>query len=121
MQDQNVAPFQRTNRMNQLQPASRMEPQPDATRRANHGSSAWSTPSRYPSLSQPQDGASDRPSRVILLQATLHTSLASEPEDARMTGGTRSLTRRVLGLNVTAEERKSAAPMKTLSPAAQVA
>jgi hypothetical protein len=71
-------------------------------------------------MSQPQDGAAESPARINFLQASLHVSLASEPEDARMTGGTRSLTRRVLGLNVTAEERKSALPMKTLSPAAQI-
>ncbi len=117
MQDQNVAPF---TKMNRLQPAGGVEPQRAATHRATHGSSAWSTPSRNPSMSQPQDGASERQeraSRLLFLQASLHTSLSDEPEDARMTGGTRSLTRRVLGLNVIAEERKSALPIKTLSPA----
>jgi len=72
-------------------------------------------------MSQPQDGAPERPARLRLLQASLHASLDSEPEDARLTGGTRSLSRRVLGLNVIAEERKSAVSLKVLSPATQVA
>jgi hypothetical protein len=63
----------------------------------------------------------ERPARVLFVQASLHASLSNEPEDARLTGGTRSLTRRVLGLNVITEERKSALSMKTLTPVTQVA
>jgi hypothetical protein len=45
-----------------------------------------------------------------------------EPEDARLTGGTRSLMRRTMGLNVTAlaETRKVARPVPP-KPHAQVA
>lgn len=39
--------------------------------------------------------------------------LLFEPEDAKLTGGTRSLMRRVLGLNVTDAPRKPAATTKT--------
>jgi hypothetical protein len=46
-----------------------------------------------------------------------------EPEDARLTGGTRSLMRRVMGLNVTAlAEARKAQPRPVASkPHAQVA
>jgi len=54
------------------------------------------------SLRQPQDGASvARPSPR---QITAHHdgSLLVEPEDAGLTGGTRSLMRRLIGLNIAA-------------------
>ncbi len=38
----------------------------------------------------------------------MQNQLFQEPEDARLTGGTRSLMRRVFGLNVTKGLRKSA-------------
>ena len=47
-------------------------------------------------LGQPQDGA-----RFDDASASAAGIGSREPEDARLTGGTRSLMRRVLGLNVT--------------------
>jgi len=48
--------------------------------------------------------------------------LPREPEDARLTGGTRSLMRRVMGLNVTAlAETRKAVRTVPPKPHAQVA
>ena len=54
-------------------------------------------------LGQPQDGGevSDNMEWKDGGAATHHARELHEPEDARLTGGTRSLMRRVLGLNVT--------------------
>ena len=49
-------------------------------------------------LRQPQDGAIDLRIRPTLINAHARNPLR-EPEDAGITGGTRSLNRRVLGLN----------------------
>lgn len=118
MQETNVEPFYR---MNRPQSGSSVEPQTASMRRANHGSSAWSLPSGNFSMNQPQDGAPERPARRLFLQAGQHVTLASEPEDARLTGGTRSLTRRVMGLNVIHEERKPSVSIMAMGLAAQVA
>jgi hypothetical protein len=82
-------------------------------------------------LLQPQDGALDVAQPVLSLFGTTgkltpasagrpsvttisrRDHLLSEPEDAKLTGGTRSLMRRVLGLNVTDAPRKPAATTKT--------
>ena len=50
-------------------------------------------------LYQPQDGATDTRSRVADIASRMR-KMAGEPEDARLTGGTRSLMRRLSGLNV---------------------
>jgi hypothetical protein len=67
-------------------------------RRTSHGSSAFSNET---TLLQPQDGAelSTTPGTVSSIRTKL---LRSEPEDARLTGVTRSLFRRLTGLNVMA-------------------
>jgi len=70
------------------------------TREGKHGGTAWSTPFSERSLRQPQDGAAERRTRLAMINAHLLTNLLDEPEDARLTGGTRSLTRRLMGLNV---------------------
>jgi hypothetical protein len=44
-----------------------------------------------------------------MIDSHLHSNLLNEPEDARLTGGTRSLTRRLLGLNIMTVSRKTAA------------
>jgi hypothetical protein len=44
-----------------------------------------------------------------------------EPEDARLTGGTRSLSRRLLGLNILLTGRRPAIAVKLQTPASQVA
>jgi hypothetical protein len=85
-------------------------------RRVNHGGSPWSIPARYPSTTQPQDGAL-RPAPV----AALHSAMDCEPEDARLTGGTRSLSRRLLGLNILLTGRRPAIAVKLQTPASQVA
>ncbi|GEM_PF-2042726 len=70
------------------------------TREGKHGGTAWSTPFSERSLRQPQDGAGERRTRLAIINSHLLTNLLNEPEDAGLTGGTRSLTRRLLGLNV---------------------
>ena len=55
-------------------------------------------------MSQPQDGASL--SSLVSIRSHLQSNAFNEPEDARLTGGTRTLARRVMGLNVTSGERK---------------
>jgi hypothetical protein len=88
-------------------------------RRNNHGGFAWTAADSAENLHQPQDGAQEL--------ATVYTPISKktmlrEPEDARLTGGTRSLMRRVMGLNVTALSSARKVPAKTLPvKAAQVA
>jgi hypothetical protein len=86
-------------------------------RRVNHGSSPWSIPARYPATRQPQDGAAHNPARI----AALSSPLDCEPEDARLTGGTRSLSRRLLGLNVMLTGRRKVVAVSLPAPAVQVA
>ena len=57
-------------------------------------------------MRQPQDGAVEKRKRLAMIDAKLHSNVLNEPEDARLTGGTRSLTRRLMGLNVTAVTRR---------------
>jgi len=78
----------------------------DRPRRITHGSIAWSLPRGANILRQPQDGA---PSETNpLLAAAQNRPSPLEPEDATLTGSTRSLTRRLMGLNVTEAPRKPA-------------
>jgi hypothetical protein len=77
-----------------------------AARRPGRKSGPWSLPSDAKFLRQPQDGAQENSSRIAAIASHLHSSAFHEPEDARLTGGTRSLMRRVLGLNVTTQLRK---------------
>ena len=76
------------------------------TRRDTHGGTAWSLPFVEFMLFQPQDGAVDSRTRLANIRSHQHSDALNEPEDARLTGGTRSLTRRLLGLNVVATYRK---------------
>ena len=83
-------------------------------RRTTHGSCAWSLPSRLEVQRQPQDGAQvgARPNGSI--RSIDERSFPSEAEDARLSGGLRSLARRVRGLNViTYVVRPSAPPSET--------
>lgn len=70
-----------------------------SSRRVGHGGTAWSAQGN---LRQPQDGATEN--RVTEIRARVPQGMSSvsllEPEDAWLTGGTRSLVRRLLGLNV---------------------
>jgi hypothetical protein len=71
-----------------------------ATRRGGHGGTAWSMPFSEQRMIQPQDGAVDTRTRLASIRAHQHSDVLHEAEDARLTGGTRSLDRRLLGLNV---------------------
>jgi hypothetical protein len=66
--------------------------------RNDHTGIGWISSSR--GLYQPQDGAPALTSRVTGIAERLNRG-SREPEDARLTGGTRSLSRRLLGLNLT--------------------
>lgn len=50
-------------------------------------------------LYQPQDGVNDSFNRVADIASRM-LRMGGEPEDARITGGTRSLMRRLSGLNI---------------------
>ena len=81
-------------------------PLPVMTTRRGHGGLAWSLPLSEPSMRQPQDGTAERRMHLAMIDAKLHSNVLNEPEDAKLTGGTRSLTRRLMGLNVTAATRR---------------
>ena len=74
-------------------------------RRVNHGGAAWLR-RRGDALRQPQDGASEAAlgehDKSLGEQAAALSTASSlqESEDARITGGTRCLMRRLMGLNV---------------------
>jgi hypothetical protein len=93
-------------------PGSELEPH-----RVNHGGSPWSIPARHPATTQPQNGALRRPKRATVAASPLDC----EPEDARLTGGTRSLSRRVLGLNVVLTGRRSVVTVQLQTSASQAA
>ena len=76
-------------------------PLPVMTTRRGHGGRAWSLPLAEPQMRQPQDGSVEKRKRLALIDSKLHSNVLQEPEDARLTGGTRSLTRRLMGLNIT--------------------
>ncbi len=79
----------------------------DAPRRTTHGSCAWMLPfSNTSSLRQPQDGALRDGSLTAAAPAVVPTRLkqllshaASDIDDDRLSGATRSLANRILGLN----------------------
>jgi hypothetical protein len=89
-------------------------------RRVAHGGIAWSAPVAARTLRQPQDGTPDTRSRVASIAARLNDKLTFEPEDASLTGGTRSLNRRLMGLNVMKQERKGPG-VATVGPQTRVA
>jgi hypothetical protein len=78
-----------------------------STRRSGHGGSAWSLPFTEQVMTQPQDGAVDTGTRLASIRSHQHSDVLHESEDARLTGGTRSLDRRLLGLNVMEAYRKA--------------
>jgi hypothetical protein len=86
-------------------------------RRAVHGGTAWGARPED-ELRQPQDGGVDMDvrSRVAEISAHLNRTNFIEPEDARITGTTRSLMRRLMGLNVIGRmaQKASAAPLRSL-------
>jgi hypothetical protein len=100
----------------------------EAAPRRGHGSTAWAT--NY-SLKQPQDqdgtsAAREAASKVTDISTRLQLAafggaMFAEPEDARLTGGTRSLVRRLLGLNITPRVVSPLAGKKSSRPAKKVA
>lgn len=94
--------------------------EPVGWKRSVHGGVTRTPFAKADGLHQPQDGAQEP---GTLLTARTHMAL-SEPEDASLTGGTRSLMRRVMGLNVTAlatTTRKAVPRPVAAKPQAQVA
>jgi hypothetical protein len=85
------------------------------SRRTEHGGMAWATASV---LIQPQDGATNVHESTRVTDISTRSQLASlgaiamgEPEDARLTGSTRSLVRRMLGLNIAPRAARKSAPV----------
>jgi len=93
-------------------------------RRTAHGSTAWGArPDSENEMYQPQDGGVDMDvrSRVAEISAHLSRTGIIEPEDARITGTTRSLMRRLMGLNVIGRKTpQTAASQLSLIPRKEV-
>jgi hypothetical protein len=94
-------------------PQRRFASTQDIPHRTGHGGTAWASASTsigLVKLYQPQDGAID-PRRRVSDIASRMRKMAGEPEDARLTGGTRSLMRRLSGLNVGMDMVRRAKPV----------
>ena len=85
-------------------------------RRTVHGGTAWVRPDSDTEMYQPQDGGTDLDtrSRVTEISAQLNRTGFIEPEDARITGTTRSLMRRLMCLNVGRKTPQAAVPQRSL-------
>jgi hypothetical protein len=97
-------------------PAGEMQTGRLATRRTAHGGTAWGARPEC-ELRQPQDGGFELEVRSRVAEITAHLSRNGfvEPEDARLTGTTRSLMRRLMGLNVLSRKaQRAAAPLRSL-------
>lgn len=95
MLGQYVAPWKKKS-----QPGAEVAVLANKQRRTPHGGTAWT---RVPAdaLRQPQDGALHDNLRVADISARPgFMESFMESEDARLTGGTRSLMRRLMGLNM---------------------
>ncbi|AEU38616.1 hypothetical protein [Granulicella mallensis] len=92
-----------------------------AFRRNGHGGTPWA---RTSEMSQPQDGALGTQARITEINTRLNTgtmeviSFLDEPEDAQITGGTRSLSRRLTGLNIMPRRALTAKPVQSVLPVA---
>jgi hypothetical protein len=73
----------------------------EAPRRTTHGSSAWTLPFGTTSLRQPQDGALAGSAQSVTSARLkqLRSPAAPDIDDDRLSGATRSLSNRILGLN----------------------
>jgi hypothetical protein len=92
-----------------------------ASRSGGHGGTAWSLPFAEARMLQPQDGAVDTRSRLASIRSQKNIDGLHEPDDARLTGGTRSLDRRLLGLNVlNMYVKRTATAVKSVKPMVQV-
>jgi hypothetical protein len=94
---------------------------PAVTRRIGHGGTMRSKPVAADLLRQPQDGAPTSKAKLAAITSSLLSNALKEPEDARLTGGTRSLTRRLLGLNLGATQRRVTAMVAGAITQAKVA
>ena len=105
------------------QPRNRFGPTPEMPRRPLNGAAAAVENKQSVNLYQPQDGASAQRRRVTDIASRLLKLSPDEPEDARLTGGTRSLMRRLSGLNLVQFSRsgKQARSMKPALTNANVA
>lgn len=74
-------------------------------KRIGHGGMAWTASAKADDMHQPQDGAQEN-GTLFTAYTAMSRWAHREPEDARLTGGTRSLMRRVMGLNVTSAAGK---------------
>src|SRR4051812_5572957 len=82
------------------QPRNRFGPAPEMPRRTLNGATTAVETKESLNLYQPQDGATAQRRRVTDIASRFLKVSAGEPEDARLTGGTRSLMRRLSGLNL---------------------
>jgi hypothetical protein len=91
------------------------------THRVAHGSTAWAvTAAADVNLHQPQDGVVAQRRRVTDIASRLR-KVVGEPEDARLTGGTRSLMRRLSGLNIGLSKGLNAVKTRVLPIQSQAA
>jgi hypothetical protein len=79
---------------------------------AGYGHAAWTKPFSAKTLIQPQDGAVDTRSGFLHCHDGMH-----ESEDAQLTGETRSLDRRLQGLNIVQDYLKKENARVTTTPA----
>lgn len=87
-----------------------------AIRRNGHGGTPWA---RTLEMSQPQDGALGTQAHITEINTHLNggmeaVSFMDEPEDAQITGGTRSLNRRLTGLNIIPRKALAAKPVQSV-------
>jgi hypothetical protein len=73
----------------------------EAPRRTTHGSSAWTLPFGTTTLRQPQDGALTGAAQPVTSARLkqLRSRATADTDDDRLSGATRSLSNRILGLN----------------------
>lgn len=102
--------------------ADRTQATQEIARRTSHGGTAWGARPEI-ALRQPQDGGVELEVRSRVAEITAHLNRTNfiEPEDARLTGTTRSLMRRLMGLNVIGRmAQKAATPTLSLIPRKEV-
>ena len=105
-----------------LAPQSRFGPVSDSSsHRTAHGGAAWVVAAAANIHYQPQDGAPDPRialrSQITDIASRLRSAFSGEPEDARITGTTRSLSRRVSGLNNVSAIRRAVASVTSANVA----
>lgn len=91
-----------------------------APRRVSHGGSGW-LHEPASERQQPQDGAFDANGDGARQRVAEMPTSWMEPEDARLTGGTRSLMRRLMGLNMSRPATAVAKPVGAAKISAKAA